>query len=194
MVSIKFKTHACKFSLYFLSIFQAQGLSKNQSVAPQELLLYVYATLHPFVQAAMKNVRRRHSALGRLGSTEGFADSELDSELPSYLIDEESSDDEMCVVSAKHVSKKFKKGNDVTGFKANTWLPGEVSAVSSRKKVLEERDRENRELHKVYDGASAPKLSGFNRQASMREDKGSKYYFSTIFRFVKLIILYRWWC
>ena len=107
------------------------------------------------------------------GRLESFVDEihEDTAELPSYLNEEESSDDELFVnqPNKKQLDKKRKrgmKGNNVGGFEAATWLPSEMGSVTSLREVIEERDRQKKELHTVYDGASAPKLSGFNRSIS----------------------------
>ena len=89
----------------------AQGLSKNPSIVSQELLLYVYSTLQPFVQSLTRSQKEKRSMEGRL---ESFVDEvhEDTAELPSYLNEEESSDDELFVnqPNKKQLDKKRKRG------------------------------------------------------------------------------------
>ena len=60
--------------------------------------------------------------------------------------------------------KKAKdRKDDVTGFRANTWLPSERRSVNDQRSAVEERDRERAVRDGVLDGSRAPKLTGRNR-------------------------------
>jgi len=153
----------------------AIGLSRNPTVNSQELLLYLHATLNPFVTLIIKEHDNRKRALGRIltkrtDDDEAFEnDEDIDGELPSYLR-EDSSDEETAALYSK---KKKRRGDNVTGFKASTWLPAEQH-LKNQRSIIEERNREIQERVKVQDGASAPKLTGTNRhkESASRSSSG----------------------
>ena len=172
----------------------ALGLSRNPSVLASELLLYLHATLHPFVLAVVREKERQKKARGMLRRSTGTAndkdksksksgqqqeggsreDSQLDEEadrdhnnsnnnndedddeyeLPSYLR-EESSDEEGTMLYAKKDQGNGKRDrkDDVTGFKASTWLPTDrLRGLSDQHAALAQRDKERAERSKTYDG------------------------------------------
>eukprot|EP01034_Spumella_vulgaris_P023353 gene23353-29566_t len=148
----------------------ALGLSRNPSVEAKELLLYLHATLQPFVAAIVRDFDQYRETLGQINKPSGKrkkggdADEEaddfaaLDEDLPSYLREESSDEDERALYS-----QKKSKGSDVTGMRATSWLPSDRSALLEQRAVVEERNRAQQDRYKVQDGASAPKLSGHNR-------------------------------
>jgi U3 small nucleolar RNA-associated protein 20 len=150
----------------------AQGLSKNSSVTSEELLLYTYSTLNPFVKSMNESQQKKFDAEGRVNTElSKSTDEDIRLELPSYFYEDDSSDDELFVGAPRASTHKSKKGNTVDGFKANTWLPSTKGILTTRKSILEERDRENKALSAVCDGASAPRLSGFDRNVSKKKSK-----------------------
>ena len=58
--------------------------------------------------------------------------------------------------------------NDVTGFRANTWLPSEARSVNTQRAAVEQRDSDRAQRDAVLDGSRAPKLTGRNRQMKVR--------------------------
>ena len=67
--------------------------------------------------------------------------------------------------------KKLKdRKDDVTGFRANTWLPSERRSMNDQRAAVEERDRERAVRDGVLDGSRAPKLTGRNRYMKVRAD------------------------
>ena len=65
--------------------------------------------------------------------------------------------------------KKAKdRKNDVTGFRANTWLPSESRSVNSQRAAVEQRDSDRAQRDAVLDGSRAPKLTGRNRQMKVQ--------------------------
>lgn len=149
----------------------ALGLSKNPSVEAKELLLYLHATLQPFVAALVRDFDKYRETMGRLKQVNGGNNGKrkqqddaweefagLDEDLPSYLREESSDEDEKALYS-----KKKSRHDDVTGFRAATWLPSDRSALLEQRAVVEQRNREAAERNRVQDGASAPKLTGRNR-------------------------------
>ena len=144
----------------------AQGLSKNPSAAPQELMLYIYSTLQPFVESLMRALKQKRLLEGRLlsSTTESYDEEESNGDLPSYLVEDESSDDDLFINSPKRVLHKKKGKDNVSGYEAAAWTTSRAESAASLRQVLRERDRERKELHEVSDGASAPRLSGFDRE------------------------------
>ena len=99
----------------------------------------------------------------------------LDSSLPSYLR-EDSSDDEDKALYAP----KSNRRDDVSGYKARTWLPSEKRSLLEQRAVIEARNREARLRIQVLDGASAPKLTGYNRVTSSRSNTSSSKAFNAL--------------
>jgi len=128
------------------------GLSRNPSVRPQELLIYLHATLQPFVAMTMHHTS--HQA-----QNDGSNDL-VTEDLPSYLRDISSSDDESNALLRRKSRKKEK--NVVSLSKVKTWLPFDTNRTGTQQ-VLADRDAENKMLTLVQDGASAPKMTGKNR-------------------------------
>mmetsp|Transcript_111635 Transcript_111635/g.218818 ORF Transcript_111635/g.218818 Transcript_111635/m.218818 type:complete len:1033 (+) Transcript_111635:1-3099(+) len=85
----------------------------------------------------------------------------LDEALPSYLREESSDEDERALYSTKKA--RGDRSDDVTGFRAATWLPSERKSLLEQRAVVEARNREARARIEVQDGASAPKLTGRNK-------------------------------
>lgn len=151
----------------------ANGLLNNSTVEPHELLLYLHATLHPFVVTIIKDYENQKRAKGLIHLSSGDADilniDEADSEeeedfnLPSYLR-EDSSDEEEAALYSK--TKKSKKNDNVTGYRATTWLPSDKQVLLDQRSVVLARNKQHRELYLVQDGASAPRLTGHDRYAN----------------------------
>jgi len=165
----------------------SQGLAKNTTVVPQEVLIYVFATLMHCVQMMNENHRNQQIALGKIYPTSVISmgtdkatktgtfvddDDDILGELPSYLLEEESDDEEQALYSKK--KKGRERDDDVTGYRAKVWLSKDGKGGgtgggkdSGSKQALREaimqRDRERKNMTKVYDGDSAPKLTGFDR-------------------------------
>jgi hypothetical protein len=150
----------------------ATGLSKNASIRDKELLLYVHATLQPFVTQMLAEYRRYQDALGKLAvsskkakSVSAEDDSDFEIDLPSYLR-EDNSDDEEKFEFMREGSHKKNSDNDPNSIdkqKAATWLPSDARSLKDQRAVIEARNLEQKERVRVQDGASAPKLTGRNR-------------------------------
>ena len=151
----------------------ATGLSKNPSLLPAELFLYLHSTLQPFVASVAQDYVAQREAKKRLlhagtsssrksnrnRSTDGSDDDEdeLDANLPSYLRDESTDEDELPLYSKK------KKTSHSNSSQTTTWLPSDKGAHLGQREAIAARDKEQRELTRVQDGASAPTLTGRNR-------------------------------
>jgi hypothetical protein len=144
------------------------GLSKNASMQGTELLLYLHATLQPFVSKISSDLKKRKHALGRSESAvDNNDDEDLTSSLPSYLR-EESSDEEEAALYSK---KKQKVGGGISSLKANTWLPFERSRIDGQREAIRVRDEERHALIHVEDGVHAPKLTGRNKYKAKVAEK-----------------------
>ena len=106
------------------------GLARNPSLSAPELLLYLHATLTPYVAALVRSSERKKKARGMLQKVTGQQDEQDEEEeeededddvwgdtLPSYLREESSDEEEAALYSKKKKRKKSKsghqKGNDV---------------------------------------------------------------------------------
>lgn len=144
----------------------ASGLAHNTSVLDKELLLYVHATLQPFVTQMLTDYRRYREAMGKLQTTGGTKmavdeDSDFEVDLPSYLRAEESDDEETFEFMKK---KRFNEDEDgVDKQRAALWLPTDARSLKEQRAVVMERKRVQQEQFRVQDGAAAPKLTGRNR-------------------------------
>jgi U3 small nucleolar RNA-associated protein 20 len=156
----------------------AIGLSLNPSISAEEMLIYLHATLHPFVIKIVKENERHKQAMGLIskqGAVAGTNDQQDDEDdmldsLPSYLKDEDSDEEEQALYS----QKKKSKGISIKDQKPSTWLPFELQHLKDQRAVIEARNQENRALHKVQDGASAPKLTGNARHDLSGSKKRSR--------------------
>ena len=106
----------------------AVGLSRNPSLTPQELLLYLHATLAPYVTALVRRQIRRRKAHGELinvsnqGNDDDDDDDDQDDDdpwgdsLPSYLEEESSDDDEKAyTVTKRRIIRPAIKVRSVAG-------------------------------------------------------------------------------
>lgn len=161
----------------------ALGISRNPTLLAPELLLYLHSTLQPFTLKIIKDSLRKRQALGRIVKGELMTDTSINTidelgadeifgeDFPSYLRDDSDDEDEAALYSKKKV-----RHDNVTGFKANVWLPSQNQVLLDQKAVVEQREREKAERTKVLDGASAPLLTGYNRYKSERTGSSSGKY------------------
>jgi hypothetical protein len=175
----------------------ALGLSKNPSLDVKELLLYIHASLQPFVSLMLQQYRRYKESSGKIVDLSMRKDedqnnkkknkkrkknqelaaaqnkpnvmsyltdeSDLELVLPSYLREESSDEEESFSFMRKKTKNVKNDPTDVSNFKAATWLPTDWNSIKEQKAVIEERNRQQKELVRVEDGASAPKMTGRNR-------------------------------
>jgi U3 small nucleolar RNA-associated protein 20 len=129
----------------------AIGLSSNSTADIKEVLPFIYATISPFV----------------IGESPSKKESNLDDEL-------ENSDDEADAplqvtktngTADGRMKKKKAKGTIVT---VSTWAPSTLDALENQRSALEMKRTQKRNLHKVTDGVSAPKLTGSSRRNPMK--------------------------
>ena len=119
------------------------GLMRNPTVSVDEVLPFVYATASPFI--------------GNVDFTATLLDNSDDSS------------DEEEPVKALHVTGGSKKqilddkSADVKKGNVANWRPSTLKASTSSKGAANVRLKEAKDLRKVRDGASAPKLTGSSR-------------------------------
>ena len=158
----------------------ALGLSRNSSIVASELLFYLHSTLQPFVMQIIKDNLRRKQSIGMIVKPTDSTTAALDIEalneddlfgedFPSYL--HESSDEETSALYSK--KKKSARHDNVTGYRANVWMPSTKDHKTTQREVIEERNREALERSRVQDGASAPKLTGRLRHQGRDRGPGS---------------------
>lgn len=121
------------------------GLLRNPSLKPNEVILFVLATLEPFV-----------------GSHEMESIMEI-------MCDGLSSDDDDAIKPI-HVSGKRSLSGDGAISKVRgqvvEWRPSTLKSASSTKSARNAKSKDEMETVRVQDGASAPKLTGSRRNAS----------------------------
>ena len=134
------------------------GLSRNNSVAAEEVLTFVYASVSPFV-------------LGDAMRTTGnFDDDSGDSS------GDDNDEDETKPLKISRTKKRQKKGSVSPSSQRDKekedrssaknvvkWHPSSAKAAVNEKMALEEKKREKMQLRKVIDGSSAPKMTGSSR-------------------------------
>eukprot|EP01041_Mallomonas_annulata_P001346 gene1346-2596_t len=164
----------------------ALGLSKNESLTALELLLYLHATLQPFVTTIIRNHKHNREIRGKLFSKKTTKKSNsssnnsmdindeddeiLAADLPSYFRGDESDEEELALYS----TKRLKTNDDgISTSKPITWLPSDRRFNDGQRAAVEEREREKRERIEVQDGFSAPKLTGFNRHSKAISTTGT---------------------
>ncbi|KAL3923302.1 MAG: hypothetical protein SGILL_001732 [Bacillariaceae sp.] len=132
------------------------GLSNNKSVTGEELLPFLYATIHPFIG---------DDAVNSVLDSEQFYDTDND-------VDDASV--EAIKISGQKASKiKLKKSSKKAGAVVE-WRPSSLQTSSSEKTASEIKYNQRRKLRKVQDGSSAPKLTGSSRHEHMQGQNSKK--------------------
>jgi U3 small nucleolar RNA-associated protein 20 len=124
------------------------GLSNNFSADIKEVLPFIYATVAPFV---LGEVKKLPNVDGELDDSDEEADAlqvTKTNGAPSALLE-----------------KKKAKGTVVA---VSTWAPSTLDALENQRSALEFKRVQKRNLHKVTDGAAAPKLTGSSRHNPMK--------------------------
>lgn len=126
----------------------AYGLSNNPSATINEALPFIYATVAPFVFG------------------EARSPLDLDAELES---DEEAETPlEVSKTNGTTSGSNKKKKEKGTAVAVSTWAPSTLDALENQRSALEMKRNQKRNLHKVIDGNSAPKLTGSMRHSAMK--------------------------
>eukprot|EP00980_Cylindrotheca_fusiformis_P008869 scaffold1894_cov180-Cylindrotheca_fusiformis.AAC.2 len=120
------------------------GFSCNSSVRAGQLFPFVYATIEPFVGA------QTIAAAQRIQEDDDEDSDVEDSLRPIQISGARTGRD-------KSATESSGKG------KVTEWRPSTLKAATSSEAALKLKRDDTRELHKVIDGASAPKLTGSSR-------------------------------
>lgn len=113
------------------------GLAHNPTVVPEELFPFVYATVQPFIGSQL---------------------------IASVLDEEEDEESDDIVVSG---GKKAKKKEVKNKGKVVEWRPSTQKHAQSARAAVSIQKKEQEDLRKVVDGASAPKLTGTGRHGTL---------------------------
>jgi len=167
----------------------AQGLARNPSLLAPELLLYLHSTLTPFVASIIRDHDRKKQSVGLIAGKTGTSQASnplldqeasdndmsddngedpLTADLPSYLKEASSDEEERALYSKKRGNKRK---DDVTGYRAATWLPMNQRGASTAKQVLAERDRERKGREQILDGKDGPSLTGNQRAQFLKQEQ-----------------------
>lgn len=157
----------------------AYGVAKNPSVLPKELLLYLHATLQPFIINIIRDLNEQKRLRGKVVS-ENETDAaliksfenEINSRLPSYFMDELSDDEEFGVITQESARKKAKTdSNGVSTFRPSVWLPFENKHAKNQGKAVADRIVDQKSHLAVLDGAHAPKRTGYGVKAAHKRGR-----------------------
>ena len=133
----------------------AIGFSNNSSTNYDQLLPFVFATVKPFIHGSIKS--------------RGGEDTDV-----------ENSDDEVDAPMQVSKSNKTNPGDDsvkstkkdaLQAVAVATWTPSSLGSSESQKSALKKKEEQTKALHKVTDGAAAPKLTGSSRHTPLKSGK-----------------------
>ena len=127
------------------------GLSNNPTANYDELLPFVFATVSPFVYGKMKPNNNE----------DNLDDSDGEEEAPIQVSKS----------GAREASKSKPREDSKTGpssVAVATWNPSSLGAAESKRSALIAKKKAKRDLHKVIDGAAAPKFTGSSRHNSLQ--------------------------
>ena len=155
----------------------ASGFAKNTSILPEELLLYLHATLQPFVSGIIRDIKQQKRLSGRLVTendiNSGVTDDsdEFFSTLPSYLYSGSDEDDDFGIITQSMTKKAKVDPEGIHTFQPKIWLPFEYRHEKSQEGAITTRINEAKERDSVIDGAQAPKRTGYGNQKSMKRSR-----------------------
>lgn len=130
----------------------AMGLSSNPTTKYDEVLPFVYATVAPFVHGRV--------ITSNVDADLDISDDDVDAPIKvsktnvAIRIDRDSS---------------VKESSDV--LPVATWTPSTLRSAASQKSAYNMKRNEKKALHKVSDGAAAPKLTGSSRHTPLEMAK-----------------------
>jgi U3 small nucleolar RNA-associated protein 20 len=130
----------------------AVGFSSNGRAKYEEVLPFVYATVSPFVLGKVKHL---HDADADLEDS----DDEVEAPIQISKTNNGVSRNGGCA------KKKVAPGNVVA---VTTWNPSSLGSATNQNSALGMKKQQKRDLHKVIDGAAAPKLTGSSRHSPMK--------------------------
>ncbi|KAL9183708.1 hypothetical protein ACHAXT_004564 [Thalassiosira profunda] len=130
----------------------AIGFSNNASSNYDEMLPFVYATIAPFIH-------------GRI-VTSGDIDADLDDSE-----DEIEAPIQVSKSKAGGGAKPKDRDEPSAAVTVVTWMPSNLGNARSQKSALAMKTKQKKALHRVTDGAAAPKLTGSSRHSPLKSSK-----------------------
>ena len=131
----------------------AVGFSTNTSAKYEEVLPFIYATVSPFVRGDK-----------RTGDYDAdLEDSDEEAEAPIQVSKSKNG-------TSSSVSRNGKKEVHEAVAVA-TWTPTTLGAAESKRSAFDMKRKQKKALHKVIDGAAAPKLTGSSRHSPLKSSK-----------------------
>jgi hypothetical protein len=130
----------------------AVGFSNNPTSKYDEVLPFVYATVAPFVFGEM-NTSSKDADLD-------ISDDEV--EVPVHV-----SKSNQAVQSGNN-SRTQGNSEEIKSVPVATWTPSILGCVTSQKSAYDMKMNQKKTLHKVSDGAAAPKLTGSSRHMQLK--------------------------
>lgn len=123
------------------------GLSQNLSVASEEMLPFVYATISPFL----------------------ILDSRINEEDDEDIDDSDEEEEKKLEVSKSGRSKRKNEDDKKKAVrKVFNWTPSQLKSAKDSSDAYEMKVNAQKEMRKVLDGESAPKLTGVSRYESLK--------------------------
>lgn len=130
----------------------AVGFSTNTSAKYEEVLPFIYATVSPFVHGNK-----------RTGDQDAdLEDSDEEVEAPIQV----SKSNGTSISASRKGKKEVHEALAVA-----TWTPTTLGAAESKKSAFDMKRKQKKALHKVIDGAAAPKLTGSSRHSPLKSSK-----------------------
>lgn len=131
----------------------AVGFSMNPTAKYNEVLPFVFATVAPFVHGEKNSSRNIDSDLE-------ISDDQVDDPIQ---VSKTSANNGIGSYSATQQSKEKIKALPVA-----TWTPSILGSAPNQKSAFHMRKDQKKALHKVSDGAVAPKLTGSSRHTQLK--------------------------
>jgi len=133
----------------------AVGFSNNPSAKYEEVLPFVFATIAPFVHGKMRKPIADEDA--------DLEDSDAEVEAPIQVSNSNKP------ISADSGSARMKSTKTVVA--VATWTPSNLGDAKNQKSALAMKKKQKKELHRVIDGAAAPKFTGSSRHSPLKSAK-----------------------
>jgi len=123
------------------------GLSHNPTVKEQDVLPFIYSCVSPFILS-----RTAHD----------------EKELSDYSSDSESEDKTKDINISGKIKNPGRNQKQKKSTKVVTWRPSTLKSASDSSEAQSLRKKQKQDLHKVKDGANAPKLTGKSRYGATK--------------------------
>lgn len=134
----------------------AVGFSTNPSAKYDEVLPFVFATVAPFIDGKIRHIGDQDADL---------EDSDDEVEAP-IQVSKSNHSSGAGGDSVKRIKIEVNKAVAVA-----TWTPTNLGHANDQKSALDMKKKQKHALHKVTDGATAPKLTGSSRHSPLKSSK-----------------------